>query len=141
VPAAPPPGWVPDFVPLTSAPAHLERDLDRSPTGRLLITLWLQHQGELLGLINTNRRVATAWHRSGAAALVQVLARMTTQPELALPSTVNGQPLRACLEKMHAVLDRFASPRLSRDLAHLDAQLPDFAGLTYPQILDSFGTG
>ncbi len=141
VPAAPPPGWVPDFVPLTSAPAHLERDLDRSPTGRLLITLWLQHQGELLGLINTNRRVATAWHRSGAAALVQVLARMTTQPELALPSTVNGQPLRACLEKMHGVLDRFASPRLSRDLAHLDAQLPDFAGLTYPQILDSLGTG
>jgi hypothetical protein len=140
-PAAPPPGWVPEFVPLTAAPVHLERDLDRSPTGRLLITLWLQHQSELLDLINTNRRVATTWHRSGAAALVQVLARLTIQPDLALPSTVNGRPLRVCLEKMHAVLDRFASPRLSRDLARLDRLLPDLAGLTYSQIVDSFGTG
>jgi hypothetical protein len=141
VPPAPPPGWFPDPVPLAAAPAHLERDLDRSPTGRLLITVWLEHQAELLGLINTNRRVAVAWHRSGVAALVQVLMRMPTQPELALPATVNGQPVRAALTRMRATLDRFASPRLSKDLAHLDALLPDVAGLTYPQIIDSLGTG
>src|SRR5205085_2418993 len=140
-PPAPPPGCVPDFVPLTAAPVHLERDLDRSPTGRLLITLWLQHQTELLGLINRNRRVATAWHRSGAAALFQVLARMTIQPEIALPTTIHGQPLRACLDRMHAVIERFASPRLSRDLARLDALLPEVGGLTYGEIIEAFGTG
>ena len=140
-PPPPPPRWVPDFVPLAVAPAHLERDLDRSPTGRLLITVWLEHQAELLSLINTNRRVAVAWHRSGAAAVVQVLARMTMQPDIALPATVNGQPLRAALTRMRGTLDRFASPRLSRDLARLDALLPDLAGRTYGQIIDSLGTG
>jgi hypothetical protein len=141
VPPAPPPGWVPEPVLLAAAPAHLESDLDRSPTGRLLITVWLEHQAELLDLINMNRRVAVAWHRSGVAALVQVLVRMTTQPELALPATVNGQPVRAALSMMRATLDRFASPRLSGDLARLDAVLPDVAGLTYPEIIDSLGTG
>ena len=103
--------------------------------------MWLQHQSELLSLINTNRRVATAWHRTGAAALFQVLARMTVQPELALPAAVNGQPLRACLGRMHVVIDRFASPGLSRDLVRLAALLPDLGGLTYPQVIDALGTG
>jgi hypothetical protein len=140
-PPAPPPGWVPDFVPLSAAPVHIERDLDRSPTGRLLITLWLEHQGELLSLINTNRRVATAWHRTGTAALFQVLTRMTMQPDIALPETLNGRPLRASLDRMHAVLERFASPGLSRDLARLAARLPEVGGLTYPQLIDALGSG
>jgi hypothetical protein len=140
-PPAAPPGWVPGFVPLGAAPAHLERDLDRSSTGRLLITVWLEHQRELLSLINTNRRVATAWHRTGTAAVFQVLTRMTVQPDLALPETLNGRPIRACLDRMHDVLDRFASPRLSRDLARLAALLPEVGGLTYPQLIEALGTG
>ena len=140
-PPAPPPGWVPDFVPLSAAPVHIERDLDRSPTGRLLITLWLEHQGELLSLINTNRRVATAWHRTGTAALFQVLTRMTMQPDIALPEMLNGRPLRASLDRMHAVLERFASQGLSRDLARLAALLPEVGGLTYPQLIEALGSG
>lgn len=140
-PAAPPPGWVPEYVPLAAAPAHVQSDLDRSPAGRLLITLWLQHQGELLGLINTNRRVATAWHRTGMAAVFQVVTRMATQPDLALPRTLNGQPIRTCLERMHAAIERFASPRLARDLARLAELLPDMAGLTYGELIEALGTG
>ena len=141
VPPPPPPGWVPDFVPLTAAPTHLQRDLDRSPTGRLVIALWLEHQGELLSLINTNRRVATAWHRTGTAALFQLLTRMTMQPDVALPATLNGRPIRSCLDRMHEIIDRFASPGLSRDLARLAAMVPDLAGRTYGQLIDSLGTG
>jgi hypothetical protein len=141
VPAPPPPGWAPQPVALSAGPPQLERDLDRSPAGRLLITVWLDHQQELLTLVNTNRRVAVAWHRSGASALFQALARMTVQPELALPTTVNGQPLLACLDRMQTVLGRFASARLRRDLARVRRLLPDVAGLTYPQIIDALGTG
>ena len=123
-----------------ATPAFLQQDLDRSSTGRLLITTWLTHQRELLGLINANRRVALAWHRTGLSALVQLLARMPTQPDLALPTTLHGEPMRGVLTRMRATLDRFASPRLSADLARLDGLLPDLGGLTYPQIIAALGT-
>lgn len=133
------PGWVLPIQP-AAAPAFLQRDLDRSVTGRLLITTWLTHQRELLGLINSHRRVALAWHRTGLSAMVQVLARMPTEPDLALPATLHGQPLRTVLTRMRATLDRYASPALSADLARLDRVLPDLGGLTYPRILAAFGT-
>ncbi len=136
-----PPGWVPEPVGLSAAPPQLERDLDRSPAGRLLVTVWLEHQMELLTLVNSNRRVAVAWHRSGASALFQALARMPTQPELALPATINGQPLTACIDRIQATFERFASLRLRRDLARLRPLLPDLAGLTYPQLIKALGTG
>lgn len=135
-PAAP--GWMP--IPPAAAPAFLQRDLDRSVTGRLLITTWLTHQRELLGLINTNRRVALAWHRTGLSALVQVLARMPAEPDLALPATLHGESVRTVLTRMRATLDRFASPALSADMARLDRVLPDLGGLTYPAIIAAFGT-
>ena len=134
-----PPGWVPP-VPPVAAPAFLQRDLDRSATGRLVITTWLTHQRELLGLINTNRRVALAWHRTGLSAVVQVLARMPTEPDLALPTTLHDEPVRTVLTRMRATLDRYASPALSADLARLDRVLPNLGGLTYPAIIAAFGT-
>ena len=110
LPPPPPPGWVPEPVPLGWAPGQLEQDLDRSAAGRLLMTIWLEHQVELLTLVNTNRRVTIAWHRSGASALFQALARMPARPDLALPATINGQPLAACIDHVQRTLDRFASP-------------------------------
>ena len=121
-------------------PASLQDDLDQSDTGRLLITTWLTHQRELLGLINSNRRVALAWHRTGLSALVQVLARMPADPDLVLPATLHGQPVRTVLTRMRATLDRFASPALSADLARLDGVLPELGGLTYPRIIAALGT-
>jgi hypothetical protein len=126
-------------VPLSAAPANVERDLDRSRAGRLLMTVWLEHQAELLTLINTNRRVTLAWHRSGAAALAQTLARMALQPELSLPFTINGRPLHECLDRMQEAFERFGSVRLRRDLTRVRRLLPDLAGLTYRQILDALG--
>jgi hypothetical protein len=127
-------------IPGVAAPAFLQDDLDRSATGRLLITTWLTHQHELLGLLNTNRRVAVAWHRTGLAALVQLLTRMPNERDLALPETLHGQPVRSVLTRMRATLERFASPALSADLARLDRVLPNVGGLTYPQIIAAFGT-
>jgi len=121
--------------------AGVQRDLDRSETGRLLITLWLRHQEELLALVNANQRVAAVWHRSGAAALGGTLARMIERPELPLPETLHGRPLTRVLEQMHEVLARFGSTRLRDDLARARAVLPDPAGLTYPQLIAALGGG
>jgi hypothetical protein len=65
---------------------------------------------------------------------------MPADPDLALPATLHGQPVRTVLTRMRATLDRFASPRLSADLARLDGVLPDLGGLTYPRIIAALGT-
>jgi len=119
--------------------ARVQRDLDRSETGRFLICLWLGHQDELLRLINENRRVAAVWHRSGASALVGLLARMVGQPEVALPETLHGHPVRRTLEQMREVLLRFGSPRLRADLERAQDALPDPGGRTYPQLIAALG--
>lgn len=133
---APVPGWVLPAPPPVSL-AHLEPDLARSPTGRRLVELWREHRRELTTLVDTNRRIATTWHRSGAAALFQLLARMAVDPDVRLPATVHGEPLESCVDRVHAMLGRAASPRLRADLDRVRASLPAVAGLSYPQILDA----
>ena len=118
---------------------RLEGDLEQSARGRGLVTFWLRHQRELLELINSNRRVATTWHRSGASALFQLFTRMLSQPDLAVPETINGQPVSHCVDTVCAVLARFASPRLREDLTRARAALPELGGLTYPRFCSALG--
>jgi len=116
---------------------HVEKDLDRSAPGRRLAAIWHEHQAELSRLVNTNRRLAATWHRSGGAAIFQLLARMTMDPAVRMPETVNGQPLALCADRVHAILARSASPCLRTDLDWIRGWLPGIAGLTYPQILQT----
>ena len=127
--------------PPAAALQRLEGDLERSARGRGLVTFWLRHQRELLELINSNRRVATTWHRSGASGLFQLLTRMLSQPDLAVPETINGQPVDQCVDTVCAVLDKFGSPRLREDLARARTALPALGGLTYPRICSALAAG
>jgi hypothetical protein len=127
--------------PPAAALRRLEGDLEQSARGRGLVTFWLRHQHELLELINTNRRVVVTWYRSGASGLFQLLTRMLSQPDLAVPETINGQPVSQCLGSVCAVLDRFASPQLRADLAAARAALPELGGLTYPRICAALAAG
>lgn len=126
--------------PPAEALRRLEGDLERSLRGRGLVTFWLRHQDELLDLIGTNRRVAATWHNSGASGLFQLLSRMLSQPEVAVPETIHGQPVATCLDKVAAVLDRFGSGSLRADLSRARAALPDLGGLTYPRICAALET-
>lgn len=138
-PAAAP--WLPGIAPPPAgALAGLQADLDASESGRLLTATWLRHHRELLDLVNGNRRVAAVWHRSGGSALLQMLVRMLGQPTMALPQTVNGLPMPACLDRIQQAFARFGSARLRGDLKRLRAVLPDPAGLTYPQIITTLAT-
>jgi hypothetical protein len=127
--------------PPAAALHRLGGDLERSARGRGLVTFWLRHQQELLGLINSNRRVATTWHRSGASGLFQLFTRMLSQPDVAVPATINGQPVGTCLDAVCAALDRFASPELRADLTRTRASLPELGGLTYPGFCSALAAG
>jgi hypothetical protein len=109
-------------------------DLDRSAAGRRFLTLWLDHQDELLDLVNERRRVTIAWHRGGGPALMQLLMR-AADPELRLPDTINSDPPVRKLELISAALHAAASPSPRRALERAREALPEPAGLTYSQIM------
>jgi hypothetical protein len=119
--------------------SQLQRGLARSELGGALVTLWLSHQRELLALVNSNRRVATVWHRSGASALFQVLVRMLSQPDLELPRTLNGDPLSVCIDRVCASIERYASPALRDDLASVRVELPDLGGHNLGGLFSALG--
>ena len=135
-------GWLPGLAPPAPAVlATMQRDLDRSEAGRALITAWLEHQTEILELLERNRRVATAWHRNGGSALFQLLVRMLDDPCVALPETLSGRPLAEVLDRVRDAFARHGSAALRRDVEAVRALLPDLGGLTYPQVVAHLGGG
>jgi hypothetical protein len=127
-------------LPVTPSPtpellAGVRTRLEASWRGRQVSGLWLGHQPELVSLVNGHRRVAVVWQRCGGPALVQTLIRMVDRPDLALPATVNGEPLDGCLSRIHDAFAAQAGPDLRRALGSARAALPDLAGLTFPQIV------
>ncbi|MFB9237867.1 hypothetical protein ACFFWC_20275 [Plantactinospora siamensis] len=115
--------------------AAVRARLDTTPRGRALVRLWVEHQAELVRLVNEHRRVAVVWHRCGGPALVQTLIRMAGRPDLRLPLTVNGQPLSDCLGRIHDAFAAQGSPPLRAALRAARDALPDLAGRTYPEIV------
>ncbi|MEU7867121.1 hypothetical protein [Dactylosporangium sp. NPDC049140] len=114
---------------------RLGADLQATHGGRELLDFWRTHSAELRRLINRDRRVAAAWHRSGGSAVYQVLLRGAQNGTLRIPATVNGQPLRRCLDGLHGPLREAAGEPLRAALDRLHRRLPDLAGLTYPELL------
>ncbi|MFC0542521.1 hypothetical protein [Kutzneria chonburiensis] len=128
--------WLPGVTPPDTATlSRLREDLANGAAGRRLLDLWSAHGTELTGLVDGNRRVAVAWHRTGGAGLFQLLIRMANNPELVVPATLNGVPVAECVDRVIAGFTRFASPELQAALAEVRKVLPDPAGLSYLQLL------
>jgi subtilisin family serine protease len=93
----------------------MERRFGGHPLWHELGALVSTHFDEVSRLIASNRRVAVAWHRLGGPTLVFRLA--VAQDTAVLPPLVDGRPMDALLERWLAVLDRYGSAALRRDLA------------------------
>lgn len=88
-----------------------------TPTGRLIALLVSDHVDEVYRLINTNRFVATCWHRLGGPQLVREAIRVGADEPFRVPREVDGRLLRVQLARMLGMLDRFGSDRLRADVA------------------------
>ena len=87
------------------------------PAGHLYAALVSRHFDEVLRLINTNRRVATVWHRNGGPALVRAALAIADEPEITgIPDRVNGEPLSPKLDHILDSWQRYASPSLVADI-------------------------
>jgi hypothetical protein len=120
--------------------AAVEREVRATPGGQFYGALVMRHLSECMALVDTNRRVATVWHRNGGPAIANGLLRMLRIPGQRIPSTINGMPLADCLQQIGSALARYGSPALAADIAAHGPEIIRLAGATYPELLAEFGT-
>ena len=86
------------------------------PAGHLWAAIVSRHFDEVLRLVNTNRRVAAAWHRNGGPAMVRAaLSLLESEPtRLVIPVAVGDSPLTAQLDVIFESWRRYGSPRSGR---------------------------
>ncbi|WP_260735074.1 trypsin-like serine protease [Tunturiibacter lichenicola] len=115
--------------------AEAEIDISATVEGSKYAELVKTHIAETQRLVNSNRRVATAWHRNGGPEILNAMLRMLQRHDEPMPESINGRPFADCLERMRQVFARYASPALAADLPRFAEWMKSFAGLTYPQML------
>ncbi len=120
---------------------EMEQEITSTPAGRTYAELVKRHFPEAQHLVNTNRRVATVWHRSGGPQIVQAVLDLAHRRDKPLPAEIDGKPLAACLERFKKVMARYASPALAADLARFSPRLESFAGFTYAELLSALQAG
>ncbi|MCE3555576.1 hypothetical protein LWC33_29545 [Pseudonocardia sp. RS11V-5] len=127
--------WFAADRPLSETLAEVRAALEESAAGRYLTQLWQRHRVEVTRLLRDDRRVAVTWHRGGGAALFQLLSRMVSRPELALPETVRGVPVQDCVDAFAVVLIDRASASLGADVRQAREVLPDLPGRTLAELV------
>jgi len=106
------------------------------PAGHHWAALVSRHFDEVLRLINTNRRVATIWHRNSGPALVRAALTLAEDPARAsIPAGVGDVPLTEQLDRIFDNWRRLGSPRLAADIDRYRAEVLTLPGRSLQSIL------
>jgi hypothetical protein len=125
-------------------PSHLRQaqfDILQTIPGQLYAQVVSRHQQEVRLLINTNKRVATVWHRNGGPTIVQEIMRAIEEPDRPLPATVGNRPLVDCFHRILAIFTRYGSESLRSDLLRYGPPVTLLVGLSYNQVLARLRAG
>lgn len=106
------------FPPLSVTPAFtaLRHHALATSSGQLYAALVSRYFSEVRRLIRANRRVAAVWRRIGGPELIGHLARRVFAPDLPLPAAIDDVPLAVGIRRFLALLERYSSPDLKRDI-------------------------
>jgi hypothetical protein len=124
-------------APIRDRLLEAEKEVIAMPAGRKYADLIRSHFNEGLKLVNSNKKVATAWHRNGGPELLQAIFRVIQLNDQRLPTELQGRPLSECLARIWQVMARYASPRFAADLEIHAPRLADMAGFSYNDVLST----
>jgi len=103
--------------------------------------LFERHATEFQTLINTNRRVATVWHRCKGPVWVRLSLRAVHSPGLPVPMQVADLTLHEAIDRFARVVRRYASAALRRDLQiYLPQLLVLEEGMSLSDLIRALGT-
>jgi subtilisin family serine protease len=104
----------------------LNQRLRSSGRSHELTQLFRKYFFEIRALINSNKKVATVWHRNKGPAWIKAAFRAIDSPALPLPFEVEGRSLTESIQHMLAILKRYGSPMLVQDM---EKYAPEFQAL------------
>ena len=120
--------------------AQLQNRLLATTRGPMLAGLFEKYGAEVWNLIQTNRRVATIWHRCKGPIWVRLALKAVYAPEVGMRLDVDGLGLHDALLRFAGALKRFGSPALRQEV---EAWEPEFAlvedGMSVHAIIDALG--
>ena len=119
--------------------ARLEAELSSTERGRLIAALWMRHSNELHRLVNTNRKVATLWHRNRGPALFQHAIRAARLRDVVIPDLIDGRSVDECVANILATFSRYGSDVLKADLQTSAPVFPALAGRSFRELLGALG--
>lgn len=114
---------------------QVQDELMQTEKGREYGLLIRRNRFELRRLIDRNPRVATVWRRNHGPELVRLLLESVRARRLEIPAIVNNQRVTDSIEKIAAIIEKYASPRLRSDLHAHRHELDSLAGMNYAQLL------
>ncbi|GEN08492.1 hypothetical protein SAMN05443572_10679 [Myxococcus fulvus] len=120
--------------------AHVQAELVKTRGGQRYAQLILKHQPEVRALVETNKRVAAVWRRSGGPFIVHHLLDAARHPHEPLPSSLQGRPLDEALQDIFHILRTHGSAALVADLAEHQARFTSLLRLSYSQLLELLRT-
>jgi hypothetical protein len=122
-------------MPISRSILETRDEILSTPTGQEYADAITQHAAEVQQLINTNRRVATVWQRSGGPQIIQAALDMLQNRNLPFPAEIEGKALAECVENIEEILLRYSSPDLAAGLRKYAPRIVELAGLNYVQSL------
>ncbi len=107
-----------------------------SPRGMAYNRLFKEHVEEIRYLVNTNKKVATVWHRNRGPAWFRVGLQSVYYPDRPLPEELDGASLSKGIWKMFAILKRFGTQDLVKTLNSIETDLKKIRdGMTINQFV------
>ncbi len=111
-----------------------------TPRGPRLQGLVEAHAREVWTLIQSNRRVATIWHRCRGPVWVRLALRAVHEPGRELPLAVEGLSLQQSLRRFALALRRYGSPQLSAHVEEVSVEIDRIAdGMSLLDLMDELG--
>jgi len=122
-------------MPISKNILDVQQEIVATPAGKEYADAITQHAGEVQRIINTNRRVAAVWQRSGGPQIIQAALNVAQNRTQAFPAEIEGKPLTDCVAKIVKTLTRYASPALAASLGKYAPRIALIGGLTYAALL------
>ena len=109
-------------------------ELTATDKGREYAAAVERHAHEARQLVNTNKRCATVWHRSGGPAIVQAALAAVQNDQARLPETIGDKPFRECVRRIAAIFTRYGSSEFARDIARFYEDVARAGGMSYREV-------
>jgi subtilisin family serine protease len=132
------------FAMVEPVPAGLDALRDRfmeTERGPLLSELFPKHAREVFALVNTNKKVATVWHRYKGPVWTRLTIRAVYTPDASIPTEIDGVKLRDAVLAFAAVVKKYASPAFLEDILRYEPELSRFEeGMSLNDIIEVAGS-